>query len=166
MLITGAMRLADPDKPSNSGVYNSIYVIDQTGSIAAVYDKVHLVPFGEYLPFEHILERLGLQELTKQRGGFLAGDRRRLIFNSRFRCGRSLERNSRTERSGLGAKALLRSLANKSIRDAAQVGLANVSTDKSGVPRYIPMIYETPDGVAPSFALAAASQEARGRASL
>jgi adenylate cyclase len=45
-----------------------------------------------------------------------------------------------------------------SIRDAAQVGLANVSTDKSGVPRYIPMIYETPDGVVPSFALAAAFQ--------
>src|ERR1700734_4051975 len=45
-----------------------------------------------------------------------------------------------------------------SVRDAAQVGLANVSTDKSGVPRYIPMIYETPDGVAPSFALAAAAQ--------
>jgi adenylate cyclase len=45
-----------------------------------------------------------------------------------------------------------------SIRDAAEVGLANVSTDLSGVPRYIPMIYETPDGVAPSFALAAASQ--------
>jgi adenylate cyclase len=45
-----------------------------------------------------------------------------------------------------------------SIRDAAEVGLANVSTDKSGVPRYIPMIYQTPDGVAQSFALAAASQ--------
>jgi adenylate cyclase len=44
------------------------------------------------------------------------------------------------------------------IRDAAQVGLANVSTDSSGVPRYIPMIYQTPDGVLPSFALAAASQ--------
>ncbi|HEY1885512.1 MAG TPA: adenylate/guanylate cyclase domain-containing protein [Roseiarcus sp.] len=46
----------------------------------------------------------------------------------------------------------------EAIRDAAQVGLANVSTDSSGVPRYIPMIYETPDGVLPSFALAAASQ--------
>jgi adenylate cyclase len=45
-----------------------------------------------------------------------------------------------------------------SIRDAAQVGLANVSTDSGGVPRYIPMIYQTPDGVVPSFALAAASQ--------
>jgi adenylate cyclase len=44
------------------------------------------------------------------------------------------------------------------IRDAAQVGLANVSTDSSGAPRYIPMIYQTPDGVIPSFALAAASQ--------
>jgi adenylate cyclase len=43
------------------------------------------------------------------------------------------------------------------VRDAAQVGLANVSTDASGVPRYIPMIYQIPDGVIPSFALAAAS---------
>ena len=79
VLITGAMRLADPDNPDESGVYNSIYVIDHTGSIAAIYDKVHLVPFGEYLPFEQILEAIGLQELTEQRGGFLAGDRHRLI---------------------------------------------------------------------------------------
>ena len=44
------------------------------------------------------------------------------------------------------------------IRDAAQVGLANISTDSSGVPRYVPMIFQTPDGVVPSFALAAASK--------
>ena len=44
------------------------------------------------------------------------------------------------------------------IRDAAQAGLANISTDSGGVPRYIPMIFQTPDGVAPSFALAAAAQ--------
>ncbi len=79
LLFTGAMRLADPDNPAQSGVYNSIYVIDHQGSIRTVYDKVHLVPFGEYLPFAEILERLGLQTLTEQRGGFLAGDRHRLI---------------------------------------------------------------------------------------
>jgi apolipoprotein N-acyltransferase len=79
VLITGAVRLANPDNVAESGVYNSIYVIDREGSIRAIYDKVHLVPFGEYLPFEPFLESLGLQELTKQRGGFLAGDRHRLI---------------------------------------------------------------------------------------
>src|SRR5262249_55308920 len=79
LLITGAMRLADPNNPVESGVYNSIYVIDHQASIRAIYDKVHLVPFGEYLPFADVLERLGLQTLTEQRGGFLSGDRHRLV---------------------------------------------------------------------------------------
>jgi adenylate cyclase len=43
------------------------------------------------------------------------------------------------------------------IRNATQTGLANVSTDSSGIPRYVPMIFEIPEGVVPSFALAALS---------
>jgi apolipoprotein N-acyltransferase len=40
---------------------------------------VHLVPFGEYLPFKPLLQALGMQAVTKQIGGFQAGDRRRLL---------------------------------------------------------------------------------------
>ena len=79
VLITGAVRLAEPVNPTNPKAYNSIYVIDGDGSIVSLYDKVHLVPFGEYLPFQNLLESFGLQQLTKQVGGFLAGDRHRLI---------------------------------------------------------------------------------------
>jgi len=78
VLITGAVRA--PETAANAPVtraYNSIYVIDHHGSILSVYDKVHLVPFGEYLPFQELLERLGLMQLTKVRGGFIPGEQRR-----------------------------------------------------------------------------------------
>lgn len=77
VLITGAVRAASDGNPRDQRAYNSIYVIDPDGSIRAVYDKVHLVPFGEYLPFQRLLERFGLMQLTKVIGGFLSGDRRR-----------------------------------------------------------------------------------------
>jgi apolipoprotein N-acyltransferase len=80
VLITGAIR---PPNAAPGGrvsrAYNSVYVIDHDGSILGIYDKVHLVPFGEYLPFQTLLERIGLSQLTKLRGGFIAGDRRRAM---------------------------------------------------------------------------------------
>jgi apolipoprotein N-acyltransferase len=78
ILITGAIR--PPETPSNAPItraYNSIYALGRDASILSVYDKVHLVPFGEYLPFQAALERLGFVQLTKVRGGFLSGNRRR-----------------------------------------------------------------------------------------
>jgi apolipoprotein N-acyltransferase len=78
-LITGAVRAASNANERNPQAYNSIYVIEPDGSIRGIYDKVHLVPFGEYLPFQRLLERLGLKQLTKVVGGFLSGDRRRAI---------------------------------------------------------------------------------------
>jgi apolipoprotein N-acyltransferase len=77
VLITGAIRAAQPEPNGRiERAYNSAYVLDHDGSILGIYDKVHLVPFGEYLPLQGLLERFGLVQLTKVHGGFLAGDRR------------------------------------------------------------------------------------------
>lgn len=76
-LITGAARPADPKSGRDWHAYNSVYVIDHIGSIRATYDKMHLVPFGEYLPFERLLVRTGLTQLTSVPGGFLPGGQRR-----------------------------------------------------------------------------------------
>lgn len=79
-LITGAARppqLAPGERSLRA--YNSVYVIHDDGSIGGLYDKVRLVPFGEYLPFQEFLERLGLRQLTKVQGGFIAGERRRAM---------------------------------------------------------------------------------------
>jgi apolipoprotein N-acyltransferase len=80
VLITGAVRAPEPMPGAPmTHAYNSIYVIDHDGSVLSVYDKVHLVPFGEYLPFQNFLERLGLQQITKVQGGFIPGTRRRAL---------------------------------------------------------------------------------------
>jgi adenylate cyclase len=42
-------------------------------------------------------------------------------------------------------------------RAAAQPGLSNVSTDLSGVPRYVPLLFEYQGAIIPSFALASAA---------
>jgi apolipoprotein N-acyltransferase len=80
ILITGAVR-APETVPTDAitRAYNSIYVLDHDATILSIYDKVHLVPFGEYLPFQDVLERLGLTQLVAVKGGFIPGDRRRAI---------------------------------------------------------------------------------------
>jgi apolipoprotein N-acyltransferase len=80
VLIVGAARPASAaPTPGIVRAYNSIYVIDHDGAILSVYDKLHLVPFGEYLPFQDFLENLGLMQLTKVRGGYIPGAARKPI---------------------------------------------------------------------------------------
>ena len=78
VLITGADR-TEEQPGRGEATYNSIYVINRDGSVTGRYDKVHLVPFGEYLPFQNLLERLGIMQLTKVEGGYSSGERRELL---------------------------------------------------------------------------------------
>jgi len=47
-------------------VYNSVLLLDPTGEAAGVYDMVHLVPFGEYVPGRKLWETLGLSPLLSR----------------------------------------------------------------------------------------------------
>ena len=81
-LITGAARaraLPDGERLTreNAVFYNSILTIGGGGRPGDTYDKVHLVPFGEYLPgpLDAVLRAVGLRQFVSVPGGFTAGDR-------------------------------------------------------------------------------------------
>lgn len=55
-------------------LYNSLVVTGPGGSVGQIYDKFHLVPFGEYMPFGELFARFGINGLAASQGGsFSAG---------------------------------------------------------------------------------------------
>lgn len=78
VFITGAARGERAGESGNLKIFNSLFVMDHNARLLRSYDKLHLVPFGEYLPFQEALEAIGLEQLARQRGGFAAGKGSRL----------------------------------------------------------------------------------------
>jgi apolipoprotein N-acyltransferase len=82
LLVGSARRVQDRDAQGTlvrNRVYNSLLAVDDEGRVAGFYDKIHLVPLGEYLPFQDFLESLGMMQLTGVRGGFSVGTGSRLL---------------------------------------------------------------------------------------
>ncbi len=57
------------------GVYNSLVIVNNRLEIVKKYNKQKLVPFGEFLPFEKVLNKIGFKKITEGHGSFLKGDK-------------------------------------------------------------------------------------------
>ncbi|KRB26200.1 MULTISPECIES: apolipoprotein N-acyltransferase [Mesorhizobium] len=79
MLIAGVVREEGGSAATDSRYYNSVVAIDDKGEITDAVDKVHLVPFGEYLPFADLLNRFGIAQLVAGPVTFAAGNERHAI---------------------------------------------------------------------------------------
>lgn len=64
-LVTGALRYEE----DGARYYNSMVQVDQLGQVSNIYDKSHLVPFGEYIPFSDIIPLPAINRFS----GFQAG---------------------------------------------------------------------------------------------
>ena len=69
----------------NDGIYNSAVLINEEGKLVAQYDKIRLLPFGEYVPLPHWLPGAGLIRAIV--GDFTPGTRYQLMPVGKVRAG-------------------------------------------------------------------------------
>ena len=70
-IIFGSNRL----DPKSGQFYNSMLIINNNFDVIQSYNKRKLVPFGEFLPLENILNNFGLKKITEGHGSFLKGQK-------------------------------------------------------------------------------------------
>jgi len=79
LIILGINNYSDSGNTGEKKYFNSLVVLNHELEIVSLYNKVKLVPFGEFLPFEKTFSNLGLKKITRGYNSFSSGNERMLI---------------------------------------------------------------------------------------
>jgi apolipoprotein N-acyltransferase len=83
-VIAGSLGVKDQQAKSPQLLYNSAVAVGPSGTVQSRYDKIHLVPWGEYVPYKSLFSFA--ESLTHQIGAFEPGTQRvpLQLGNTRF----------------------------------------------------------------------------------
>ena len=85
LIILGINNFVNTEDQNKKKYFNSLVILNHELEILSVYNKVNLVPFGEFLPFEKVLSKLGLKKITPGYSSFSPGNVRKIIkLNDKF----------------------------------------------------------------------------------
>ena len=85
LIVLGINNYVGSKDLKNQKYFNSLVILNHKLEILSIYNKVNLVPFGEFLPFEKTLSKFGLKKITPGYNSFSAGDiRETLNLGSEF----------------------------------------------------------------------------------
>jgi apolipoprotein N-acyltransferase len=84
-LVVGSLGMNPPSSEGVWSYYNSALIVGADGARIGRYDKIHLVPFGEYIPFKDLL--FFAHKLTGRVAEFTRGDERKVFHLGGHRYG-------------------------------------------------------------------------------
>ena len=79
LIILGINNFTNSNDTNSQKYFNSLIVLNHKLEILSLYNKINLVPFGEFLPFEKILSKFGFKKITQGYSSFSSGDIRTII---------------------------------------------------------------------------------------
>jgi len=79
LIILGVNNFANETGTNKEKYFNSLVILNHKLEILSIYNKINLVPFGEFLPFEKTLKSIGVKKITRGYNSFSPGKLRPLI---------------------------------------------------------------------------------------